>query len=136
MTEFKLIVAGGRDFADYEKLSRVLFAMAEVELADKAVSIVSGMAKGADALGVRFAKENSVTLYEFPACWDKYGKSAGYRRNDEMGNFADGLLAFWDGESKGTKNMIEFMKKLGKPTTVIRYEAEPIPEHMGYYANE
>ena len=136
MTEFKLIVAGGRDFADYPTLVRVLFALAEVDYADKEISIVSGMAKGADALGVRFAKENSVTLYEFPANWNKYGKSAGYRRNEEMGNFADGLLAFWDGESKGTKNMIEFMRAKGKAVHVIAYSTEPIPEHMGYYANE
>ena len=136
MTEFKLIVAGGRDFADYEKLSRVLFTLAEVDYADKEISIVSGMARGADALGTRFAKEHGVTLHEFPANWNKYGKSAGYRRNEEMGNFADGLLAFWNKSSKGTEHMIEFMRAKGKPVHVITYSTEPIPEHMGYYANE
>ena len=120
MSEFKLIVAGGRDFDNYELLSRVLFAMSDVELADKDVSIVSGMARGADALGVRFAKEHAVMLYEFPADWDKHGKSAGPRRNEEMGRFADGLLAFWNG-SNGTGHMIAFMKNLNKPVTVVRY---------------
>lgn len=134
--EFKLIVAGGRDFTDYPTLIRVLNALADQEYADKEISIVSGMARGADALGTKFAKEHEVKLYEFPANWNKYGKSAGYRRNEEMGNFADGLLAFWDGESKGTKNMIEFMRAKGKPVHVFPYSSEPIPEHMGYYANE
>lgn len=121
MNEYKLIVAGGRDFNDYDLLSRVLIAMADVELADKAVSIVSGMARGADALAVRFAKEHDVTLYEFPAQWDDYGKYAGYYRNKKMGNFSDALLAFWDGKSRGTKHMIDYMQGLGKPVHIVNY---------------
>lgn len=120
MDEYKLIVAGGRDFADYPRLSSIVYAMADVELADKAVSIVSGMARGADALGYRFAKEHNVQCYEFPADWDKYGKRAGFVRNAQMGDFADGLLAFWNG-SNGTGNMIAYMKTLGKPVTVVNY---------------
>ena len=121
MNEFKLIVAGGRDFDDYPTLVRVLNALADREYADKGISIVSGMARGADALGTKFAKEHEVMLYEFPANWNKYGKSAGYRRNEEMGNFADGLLAFWDKSSKGTEHMIKYMKSLGKPVHIIYY---------------
>lgn len=136
MNEFKLIVAGGRDFDDYIRLSEELLHLANNEYASHAVSIVSGLARGADSLGRRFALDNDVKCYDFPANWNKYGKSAGYRRNEEMGNFSDGLLAFWDGESKGTKNMIEFMRAKGKPVHVIPYSTEPIPEHMGYYANE
>ena len=93
MKEFKLIVAGGRDYANYEHMSRVLFAMADVEFADKEISIVSGMARGADALGAAFARTNHVKLYAMPANWDKYSKRAGFIRNQDMGNFADGLLA-------------------------------------------
>lgn len=121
MQEFKLIIAGGRDFTDAEHLSRVLFAMSDVELADKEVSIVSGMARGADALGYQFAKENGVTVHEFPANWNKYGKRAGFIRNEEMGSFADGLLAFWNSKSVGTANMIDCMHRLQKPVTVIQY---------------
>lgn len=121
MNEFKLIVAGGRDFNDYALVERVLFAMADTELADYGVSIVSGMARGADALGHRFAKANGVQVYEFYADWDGLGKSAGHRRNEDMGRFADGLLAFFDGSSKGTAGMIAFMQKLGKPVTIINY---------------
>lgn len=121
MNDFKVIVAGGRDFNNYELLSRVIFAMSDVEYADKEVSIVSGLARGADQLGVQFAHEYGVTLHKFPANWDLHGKSAGFKRNIQMGNFADALLAFWDGKSKGTQQMIEFMYDAGKPVTVIKY---------------
>lgn len=121
MNEFKLIVAGGRDYANYEHMSRVLFAMADVGFADKEISIVSGMARGADALGAAFARTNHVKLYEMPANWDKYSKRAGFIRNQDMGNFADGLLAFWNGESRGTAHMIDYMKQLNKPVHIIRY---------------
>jgi len=120
MKEFKLIVAGGRDFNDYMLVSRVLFAMSDNEYADKDISIVCGMARGADKCGYDFAIANGVQLYSFPAKWDIHGKSAGYIRNAEMAQFADGLLAFWNG-SKGTGNMISLMKNLNKPVTVIHY---------------
>lgn len=135
--EFKLIVAGGRDFNDYELLTHELKHLGNETYADKAVSIVSGMASGADALAVDFAREYVVHLYEFPADWDNvegvpqqliryrngkpYNVRAGHARNARMAMFADGLLAFWDGKSKGTQNMIESMKVLGKPVHVIRY---------------
>ena len=121
MKEFKLIVAGGRDFADYAKLELVLFALNSYALADKNISIVSGMAKGADQMAYHFAKENQIKCYAYPANWDKYGKSAGYVRNAEMAKESDGLLAFWDGVSKGTKNMIETMQKAGKWVHVVEY---------------
>lgn len=121
MNEFKLIIAGGRDFNDAELLSRTLYAMADVELADKSVSIVSGMARGADALAYRFAHSLGIKCYEFPANWKVYPRSAGYMRNTDMGKFADGLLAFWDGQSNGTRHMIDYMVSINKPVTVINY---------------
>lgn len=137
MQEFKLIVAGGRDFNDYEKASEEIRRLASHELKDFAVSIVCGMAYGADAQGLRFAKENDVTRYEFPADWDNldvpnavikytsrgkpYNAAAGNIRNKAMGDFADGLLAFWDGKSRGTQDMINYMRSLGKSVRVINY---------------
>lgn len=121
MQELKLIVAGGRDFNDYQRLSAEIFAYAEGVGDSVGVSIVSGMARGADALAYQFAKEHNVKVYEFPADWDKYGKRAGYLRNAEMAQFADALMAFWDGESRGTKNMIETMERMGKTVVVVRY---------------
>lgn len=121
MPEYKLIVAGSRDFNDYALLTRVLFAMSDVELADKSISIVSGMARGADALGHHFAKQHGIQVYEYPANWNQYGKRAGYVRNEQMGLVSDALIAFWDGKSNGTNHMINFMKSLNKPVTVIKY---------------
>jgi len=121
MDEFKLIIAGGRNFTNSALLERVLIAMADTEYADKAISIVSGMARGADALGYAFAKSHDIVCYEFPADWNQFGKRAGFMRNEDMGRFSDGLLAFWDGQSRGTTHMIDFMKTLGKPVTVIKY---------------
>lgn len=120
MKEFKLIVAGGRDFNDYGLLSKELNALANGIYADVAVSIVSGMARGADALAVRFAQEHGVQLYEFPADWSQ-GKWAGFLRNKEMAKFSDGLLAFWDGQSRGTRHMIETMEQLKKPVYIVQY---------------
>ena len=94
--------------------------LAEVKYKDKAVSIVSGMARGADTLGYLFAMSHNVVTYKFPADWDRYGKSAGYMRNREMGLFADGLVAFWNG-SKGTQHMIQYMGTLGKPVHIVKY---------------
>ena len=119
--ELKVIVAGGRNFNDYDQLSAVIFDQAELVGEDVGISIVSGMARGADALAHQFAMNEGVQVYEFPADWNKYGKRAGYVRNDEMAQFADALIAFWDGKSRGTKNMIETMTRLGKPVIVKRY---------------
>lgn len=121
MNELKLIVAGGRDFADYKLLEEVLWDISKRMPEDTGVSLVSGMARGADALAVRFARENNVKLHEFPANWDLYGKSAGYKRNTQMAQFADGLLAFWDGKSRGTAHMIKTMESMSKPVRVISY---------------
>lgn len=120
MKEFKLIVAGGRDFNDAALMERVLIALADVEYADVALSIVSGMARGADALGYQFAKANGVKSYPFPAEWETHGKRAGFVRNAAMGDFADGLLAFWNG-SRGTEHMIKYMQSLNKPVHIIHY---------------
>lgn len=121
MNEFKLIVAGGRDFNDAVLLERVLIALADVDYADMALSIVSGMSRGADALGYQFAQANGVKCYPFPAEWEKHGKRSGFVRNAAMGDFADGLLAFWDGKSLGTDHMISYMQSLTKPVHIINY---------------
>ena len=121
MQEFKLIVAGGRDFSDAKMLEKAITDLAEGDYADKAVSIVSGMARGADMLGYMFAVKHNVVVYAMPADWEQYGKRAGMLRNTEMAEFADGLLLFWDGTSKGSKNMLDTMRKLGKPVHVIHY---------------
>lgn len=121
MQEFKLIVAGGRDFRDAALLHKEILHLGLEVYKESMISIVSGMARGADQLGYEWAKHHMVQVYEFPANWKAYGKSAGYRRNKEMAEFADGLLAFWDGQSSGTKHMIDYMNRLNKPVHIIRY---------------
>lgn len=114
----KVIIAGSRDFNNYallkDKLSTILSTQTDVE-------IVSGTANGADKLGERYAKENNLPVALFPADWDKYGKKAGYLRNKQMAEYADALVCFWDGKSKGSKLMIELATELGLKVRVVRY---------------
>lgn len=118
---YKVIIAGGRDFVDYNLLrEKVNNIFIDKRLTHKIV-IVSGCARGADTLGMRYASENILDIEEYPADWDKYGKKAGYMRNVEMAENADALIAFWDGKSKGTKHMIDIAKERNLPIRVIRY---------------
>ena len=112
----KVIVAGGRNFCDYELLCKKLDVILSQQ---KDIQIVCGEARGADSLGRRYAEERGYTILSYPANWEKYGKSAGFRRNEQMAQVADALVAFWDGQSKGTYNMIKLMQN--KPTRIIKY---------------
>ena len=85
------------------------------------IEIVSGAANGADKLGEKYASEKEYSIKQFPADWNKYGKSAGYKRNEEMARYADALIAFWDGESKGTKHMIDLANKYNLKINIIQY---------------
>jgi hypothetical protein len=74
-------------------------------------------------LGEKYAKEEGFDLEIYPAQWDKYGKSAGFRRNEQMAKIADALIAFWDGKSHGTKHMIDIMNEKNLQVKVVEYEA-------------
>lgn len=118
---FKVIIAGGRDFNDYELLKmKCDYYLSFVQ--ESEIVIVSGHARGADSLGEQYANEKGYQLDVHPADWDKYGKSAGYRRNQEMVDVASAAICFWDGKSKGTKHTIDLCKKKGIPCKVIKYE--------------
>ena len=78
----------------------------------------------AGGLGALWAAKHSVPLQCFPAQWNIYGKSAGFIRNAEMGEYADLAICFWDGKSKGTFHMIKTMKRLNKPVYVFDYNGE------------
>jgi hypothetical protein len=114
----KIIIAGGRDFNNYELLKEKLN---EIVGDNSDIEIVSGMARGADLLGIKYANEFGYPIKEFPAQWDKFGKSAGYRRNEEMAKYSDTCVCFWDGKSKGTKHMIDLSNKYGLKTFVVNY---------------
>jgi hypothetical protein len=121
----KVIICGGRSLYDYDLVKNV---MNEVAANIKIDEIVCGEARGADSLGKRWAIENGIQIASFPADWDRYGKEAGTRRNEEMGNYADYVIAFWDGKSRGTKHMIHYMEQLGKSGEVVIYKQLGISE--------
>ena len=115
----KLIIAGGRDFTDYNFLKKeAKMFISELE-ENPNIEIVSGGAKGVDALGERFAKEHNLEVVKFPADWKSFGRAAGPKRNAEMAQYATHLLSFWDGESKGTKSMITLAKKKNVTVKII-----------------
>lgn len=114
----KLIIAGSRNFLDYDYLVKVLN---ESNLINSVEEVVCGMARGADLLGKRFAEEHNIPVKEFPADWNKYGKRAGYIRNQQMAEYGTDVLVFWDGISRGTKHMTDISRKMGLPVSVINY---------------
>ena len=118
---YKIIIDGGRDFMDYNLLKEKTDKILQEKKVTHKIVIISGCARGADTLGLRYASENTFDVEEYPADWDKYGKKAGYVRNVEMAENADALIAFWDGKSKGTKHMIDIATERNLPIRVIRY---------------
>ena len=119
--EFRVIIAGGRDFTDYNLLRSTMDALLRNKLRKEKIVVICGMAKGADMLGARYAKERGYHVRYFPAEWDKLGKCAGIIRNEEMAQNADALVAFWDGSSHGTKNMIETAERYNLAVRIKRY---------------
>lgn len=116
-SETRIIVSGGRDFADYDYLKEKMNGVIE-NINHSRITIISGGAKGADSIAEKYAREKGIEFKRFNARWDLFGKRAGYIRNIEMLDYAglsDGdsiLVAFWDGKSNGTKHMIsEAMKR-------------------------
>lgn len=129
MKELRVIIAGSRDFNDYELLKKsAIEIITKKTMLPDLTRIVSGGARGADTLGERFANEMGLEITRFIPNWDGLGKRAGYVRNAEMAKFAveddnDGMLiAFWDGQSRGTKHMIDLAKRYGLEVHVVNYK--------------
>ena len=116
----KIIIAGSRDFNDYEKLCEVCDYMLSKQ---SEIEIVSGAARGADLLGEKYAKEKGYSIKQFKPDWS-IGKSAGFLRNKEMAEYADALIAFWDNKSKGTKHMINLAKEKGLKVKIQLFNQE------------
>ena len=121
MSKIRVCVAGGRDFNNYDSLKSILDRFLKRHK-DSEIIIISGHARGADSLGERYAAENGLSFETFPADWEKHGKKAGFLRNNEMAKISNVLIAFWDGKSRGTKNMIEQMDKYGKQFFIFDYD--------------
>ena len=116
-------VAGGREFENYALMSEKLndLFIHSSEFNGSVIKIISGMAKGADTLAIRYADEHKLTKVLFPANWKSYPRIAGFLRNEDMLSIATHLIAFWDGKSSGTKDMIDIAQEKGIPVWIFNY---------------
>lgn len=112
----KLIVAGSRDVCDQEFIEDILDGIHQNRTI---TSVICGCARGPDTIGRVWAESRGVPIELFPANWEKHGSAAGPIRNAQMAEVADGLVAFWDGKSSGTRDMIKKMEKLNREVRVI-----------------
>lgn len=112
----KLIIAGSRHYgvpAEFIEWCLYHHEISEIDY------VITGLARGIDRSGEKFADKYCIPKMEYPADWDEFGKAAGHIRNKQMAEAGDALLLIWDGESKGSKNMKENMVKLNKPVYEI-----------------
>lgn len=131
MRPTRVIIAGGRDFGETDpkapRYSKYHMDWSLCELACERVlavddEIVGGRAKGADTMGEAYAAKYWHPFTPFPADWKTHGRSAGFIRNKQMADYADALIAFWDGKSRGTKHMIDTALSSGlSPIVIYRY---------------
>lgn len=140
---FKIIIAGGRDFIKYDVVRRVCDAM--LSKTTDAVEIVSGGCSsglktherpdgswvcGADGLGERYAEEKGLPVKLFIADWKTFPNSAGPVRNWEMADYSNALIAFWDGQSKGTADIIRKAKEHGRRVRVFDYAGNLVEKYL------
>ncbi len=114
-----VIVCGSKGFDDSDLLTRELDAFLGGDRSG--VVILSGTARGADALGERYAVERGIPVERFPPDWRRFGQGAGLIRNGQMVERADAVLAFWDGASPGTADTIRKAQAAGLPVTVVQF---------------
>ncbi len=129
MMTTRVIVCGSRSFEDRELLFRTLDgALGRMDR----VEVVSGHSKGADLLAEAWAGERGIPFTVFSPDWKRYGRVAGPKRNGEMLAYARQrrplVLAFWDGKSRGTKNMIRLAEKAGVEVRIVRMTVESPPD--------
>lgn len=104
----RVIIAGSRCFRNYELLKKYCDHILQNQ---EEVTVLCGLARGADTLGKKYAEERGYEVEKYPADWKQFGNRAGILRNCEMGDNADALIAFYDGQSRGTLHMIDYAKK-------------------------
>lgn len=113
----RLAVVGSRTFADRERLFRLLD-----RLRPRLECVVTGGARGADALAEEWARERGVPVVVLRADWRRFGRGAGPRRNAEVVAAATAVLAFWDGASRGTADTVRRARAAGVPVHVVRFD--------------
>jgi hypothetical protein len=116
----KVIIAGSRGIRPTGEDSDMCFGWFDDSGFD-ITEVVSGGARGIDTFGEIYAIKRNIQIKRFPANWGEYGRAAGPMRNEEMAQYADALLAIWDGKSRGTAHMIKAMGSLGKPVKVLEF---------------
>jgi hypothetical protein len=125
---YKILIAGSRDFDDYEYLEvQMNYILHEIIKEDEVwdnVIILSGGARGADKLGEQFADVYDFGIEQHIPDWNKHGRKAGILRNKVMVDKADLVVVFWDGKSRGSKHVIEYSKEVGKDAVVFKYKEE------------
>lgn len=109
----RVVIAGSRSITDYAALQHAI-AQTDFSISE----VVSGCARGPDSLGEQWADLNGIPVKQFPANWARFGRAAGHYRNSEMASYADAAIILWDGESRGTLDMIDKMRRAGKPYEV------------------
>jgi predicted Rossmann fold nucleotide-binding protein DprA/Smf involved in DNA uptake len=113
----KIAIVGSREFDNYGILEEfVKNDMPGIEC------IISGGARGADTLAEKASEKLGIPITIIKPDWSKYGKSAGIRRNREIVSMADKVIAFWDGESKGTLSSIKYAKQYNKELVICNYK--------------
>lgn len=118
---FRLVVAGSRDFNNYDLLCSSLDEVVNNLKSEYNITIVSGTANGADKLGEKYAYKHGIKIERHPANWGRFGRGAGPIRNAEMVKTSDGVVVFWNGESSGAKNIIDCAKAENHLIKVVKY---------------
>lgn len=112
----RVIIAGSRTLG----LIAVSKALADCPFAEDIDQVISGCATGVDMAGEEWAAFIGIPVKRFPANWDLHGKRAGFLRNKQMAGYAQGLVAVWDGKSRGTADMISQAKEHKIPYIYVR----------------
>ena len=133
----KLLVCGSRGITDAHWVKSQIDSYWYWNLACyEDLIMIEGAARGVDLIAKEYAEENNWTqIKEYPAEWDKYGKSAGPIRNEIMVKEADEVLVLWDGSSHGTLNDIHLCEKYNKPFKVIIYNSTIKEDYITKYVH-
>lgn len=115
----RVLVCGGRDYGLTTEQRNKIYRVLNSLLARPDLEIISGMAKGVDSVAADWAVVHMVKLHEFPANWDKYGKSAGYIRNKQMLDEGEPHLVIAFPGGKGTAMMVDLARKANIAAEII-----------------
>jgi predicted Rossmann fold nucleotide-binding protein DprA/Smf involved in DNA uptake len=109
----KVAIVGSRDYRDLDKVRRYVYGL------PTGTEVVSGGARGVDRAAASAARKRGLLVTIFYADWSQ-GALAGLARNTEIVQYADRVVAFWDGKSSGTQDSVRKARKLNKPVTIYR----------------